>query len=152
MHTQPLLTWLHTCLLQEPCWSSGNLTLPLGTSTCSYSCYSKGLGIKTQNPNNKPHSIINLFFCNAKFRPGLRFLGMKNLPSLFSCLKKCKPKPISHELGRQSAEGALMLTHVELPYEAGDIVVFEVLGEQLLGKPLLIQNAEILAILGNKQK
>lgn len=45
-----------------------------------------------------------------------------------------------------------MLTHVELPYEAGDIVVFEVLGEQLLGKPLLIQNAEILAILGNKQK
>lgn len=77
---------------------------------------------------------------------------MKNLPSLFSCLKKCKPKPISHELGRQSAEGALMLTHVELPYEAGDIVVFEVLGEQLLGKPLLIQNAEILAILGNKQK
>lgn len=45
-----------------------------------------------------------------------------------------------------------MLTHVELPYEAGDIVVFEVLGEQLLGKPLLIQNAEILTILGNKQK
>lgn len=45
-----------------------------------------------------------------------------------------------------------MLTHVKLSYEAGDIVVFEVLGEQLLGKPLLIQNAEILTILGNKQK
>lgn len=45
-----------------------------------------------------------------------------------------------------------MLTHVKLSYEAGDIVVFEVLGEQLLGKPLFIQNAEILTILGNKQK
>jgi len=30
--------------------------------------------------------------------------------------------------------------------------VFEVLGEQLLGKPLLIQNAEVLTVLGNKQK
>lgn len=45
-----------------------------------------------------------------------------------------------------------MLTHVKLSYEAGDIVVFEVLGEQLLGKPLLIQNAEVLTILGNKQR
>lgn len=45
-----------------------------------------------------------------------------------------------------------MLTHVKLSYEARDIVVFEVLGEQLLGKPLLIQNAEVLAILGDKQK
>lgn len=45
-----------------------------------------------------------------------------------------------------------MLTHVKLSYEAGDIVVFEVLGEQLLGKPLLIQDAEVLTILGNKQK
>lgn len=44
----------------------------------------------------------------------------------------------------------LMLTHVELSDEAGDVVVFEVLGEQLLGKPLLIQYAEVLTILGNK--
>lgn len=77
---------------------------------------------------------------------------MKDLPSPFACLKKSKPKPSSYELGRQNVQELLMLTHVELPYEAGDIVVFEVLGEQLLGKPLLIQNAEILAILGNKQK
>lgn len=46
----------------------------------------------------------------------------------------------------------LMLTHVELSDEAGDVVVFEVLGEQLLGKPLLIQDAEVLAILGNKRQ
>lgn len=45
-----------------------------------------------------------------------------------------------------------MLTHVQLSYETGDIVVFEVLREQLLSKPLLIQYTEVLAILGSKQK
>lgn len=64
--------WVCTRLLQEQCWSSGNLTLLLGTSTYSYSCYSKGLGAKTQKPNTKPSSTISLFFCKANLRPGLR--------------------------------------------------------------------------------
>lgn len=46
----------------------------------------------------------------------------------------------------------MMLTHVQLSYEAGDIVVFEVLWEQLLSEPLLIQYTEVLTILGNEQK
>lgn len=45
-----------------------------------------------------------------------------------------------------------MLTHVQLSYETGDIVVFEVLREQLLSKPLLIQYTEVLTILGSKQQ
>lgn len=45
-----------------------------------------------------------------------------------------------------------ILTDVELTNEAGQVIVLEVLWKQLFGKPLLVQNAKVLAILEESRK
>lgn len=43
------------------------------------------------------------------------------------------------------------LTHVQLPDETGHVVVFEILGQHLFGKPSLVEHMEAGAILQRRE-
>lgn len=54
---------------------------------------------------------------------------------------------------RPTRPDSRVLTHVELPHEAGHIVVLEVLGQHLLGKLALVEHVEAVpALLGGTRQ
>lgn len=52
-----------------------------------------------------------------------------------------------HTLGKEATIPQEVLTHVELPHEAGHVVVLEVLGEHFLGKLALVKHVEAVPTL-----
>lgn len=54
---------------------------------------------------------------------------------------------VSRTPGKEAYHPTEVLTHVELPHEAGHVVVLEVLGQHLLGKLALVKHVEAVPTL-----